>query len=179
MPSDLIRRQAVVFRKDHAQSKNVKRDRGSIENDRGFSAIRKMKTGLSESSQQKQSWSDFIGAAKCNLQLHRKIAAFVIHLSVCRRPMEHLLSVLIRRYACAPKNREETECRVLLQFSPSCQLWLWRHSLQVPLSSGPGSKRRRWSSACRRNSRGKARKLPSGRSTTRRRDLPTATFTRS
>jgi hypothetical protein len=49
MPSDLIRRQAVVLRKDHAYSKNVKRDRGSIENDRGFSAIRKMKTSLSES----------------------------------------------------------------------------------------------------------------------------------
>jgi hypothetical protein len=49
MPSDLIRRQAVVLRKDHACSKNVKRDRGSIENDRGFSAIRKMKTSLSES----------------------------------------------------------------------------------------------------------------------------------
>jgi hypothetical protein len=50
MPSDMIRGQAVVFRKDHPQSKNFKRDRGSIENDRGFSAIRKMKTGLSESS---------------------------------------------------------------------------------------------------------------------------------
>jgi hypothetical protein len=49
-PSDLIRRQAVVFRKDHAQSKNFKRDRGSIGNDRGFSAIRKMKTGLPENS---------------------------------------------------------------------------------------------------------------------------------
>jgi hypothetical protein len=50
MPSALIRSQAVIFRKDHAQSKNFKRDPGSIENHRGFSAIRKMKTGLSESS---------------------------------------------------------------------------------------------------------------------------------